>query len=79
MKATDQRLAALYDVDNPDGVDHDCFRRFVARVAPRRIIDIGCGTGLLTVTLVAPGREVVGVDPDDGCSTLPATVRVPSW
>lgn len=45
------RLAALYDIDNPDGPDHDFFRAFAARIDARRIVDLGCGTGILTVTL----------------------------
>lgn len=55
----------LYDSDNPDGPDHDYFRQLAARVGADRITDLGCGTGILTVTLAAPGRVVVGIDPDE--------------
>jgi len=58
-----ERLALIYDADNPDGPDHDYFRAFVEEMAPENVIDLGCGTGMLTVSLTAPGRKVVGIDP----------------
>lgn len=59
----DDLLAAIYDDDNPDGQDHDYYRALAARLHATRITDLGCGTGILTVTLVAPGRRVLGIDP----------------
>lgn len=59
----DPDLVSLYDQDNPDGPDHDFFRDLANRLAARRIVDLGCGTGLLTRSLAAPGRTVLGVDP----------------
>jgi ubiquinone/menaquinone biosynthesis C-methylase UbiE len=59
----DPRIVALYDGDNPDGPDHDYYRSLAADHGAQSILDLGCGTGMLTVTLVAPGRTVVGVDP----------------
>lgn len=64
MSLSDPRLAVIYDVDNPDGPDHDFFRRRADKLDAQRIVDLGCGTGLLTVTLTGPGRTVVGIDPD---------------
>ncbi|MFF2032005.1 class I SAM-dependent methyltransferase [Arthrobacter sp. NPDC058192] len=52
MSDYDARLVDLYDHDNPDGPDHDFF-------------DVGCGTGILTVTFAGEGRSVVGVDPSE--------------
>lgn len=59
----DPRLAALYDGDNPDGEDHDYIRHVATDIGARTIIDVGCGTGILTVTLARPERVVYGVDP----------------
>ncbi|MBT2503876.1 trans-aconitate 2-methyltransferase [Curtobacterium sp. ISL-83] len=63
MTDHDPRLVALYDQDNPDGPDHDFYRALADASGARSIVDLGCGTGLLTVTLVAPRRDVVGIDP----------------
>lgn len=59
----DPDLVALYDLDNPDGIDHNFYRALANGLDARRIIDLGCGTGLLTRTLVRPGRAVTGIDP----------------
>lgn len=59
----DPRLVALYDEDNPDGPDHAFYRALAGTLGARTIIDLGCGTGLLTSTLTAPGRTVIGIDP----------------
>ncbi|WP_171021094.1 class I SAM-dependent methyltransferase [Glutamicibacter sp. V16R2B1] len=57
------RLVDLYDADNPDGPDHDYYRELAARHVANSILDLGCGTGILTVTFAGPGRQVTGVDP----------------
>lgn len=59
----DARLAALYDVDNPPGEDHAFFRQVADEADARSIVDLGCGTGSLTVTFAREGRDVVGIDP----------------
>lgn len=61
----EERLAVLYDEDNPDGSDHEYFRMLATRLGARRITDLGCGTGILTVTLAGEGRPVLGIDPDE--------------
>ncbi|MEO8749416.1 MAG: class I SAM-dependent methyltransferase [Allobranchiibius sp.] len=63
MTDYDARLLQLYDTDNPDGPDHDFYRSIAERIGARSILDIGCGTGMLAVTLATGGRRVVGLDP----------------
>ncbi len=59
----DPRLVALYDLENPRGADTDFYVRLAADLDARMILDLGCGTGLLTRELAGDGRRVVGVDP----------------
>lgn len=63
MTDYDQRLVDLYDHDNPDGPDHDFYRSLADEVSAESIVDLGCGTGILTVTFSSEGRDVVGIDP----------------
>jgi ubiquinone/menaquinone biosynthesis C-methylase UbiE len=60
---TDPRLVALYDHDNPRGKDTDFYLTLASQLNARRIIDLGCGTGLLTCELVTSERQIIGVDP----------------
>ncbi len=60
---TDPRLVELYALENPYGADADFYTALATEHSARRIIDLGCGTGLLARELATPGREVVGVDP----------------
>jgi SAM-dependent methyltransferase len=60
----DTRLVELYDHDNPRGADTDFYLGLATDLDAHRIIDLGCGTGLLTRELaVVDGRYVIGVDP----------------
>jgi SAM-dependent methyltransferase len=56
-------LVELYDLDNPAADDHAYYRALADEIDARTVIDLGCGTGLLTRSLVGPGRTVIGVDP----------------
>ncbi len=59
----DAELVTLYDSDNPGGRDHAFYRALADELGATTVVDLGCGTGLLTRSFAAPGRTVVGVDP----------------
>jgi ubiquinone/menaquinone biosynthesis C-methylase UbiE len=56
----------LYDMEYEGASNHDArfFARLLARVRPRRVLELACGSGRVTFTLAAalPRAEIVGVD-----------------
>lgn len=57
-----QRLADVYDAGNGWSIDRD-FYLSLAGTRPKRILDIGCGTGLLCDAYAAHGHIVTGTEP----------------
>jgi 2-polyprenyl-3-methyl-5-hydroxy-6-metoxy-1,4-benzoquinol methylase len=59
---TDPRLARLYDQDCGWGPD-SAFYLALAGYGPLDILDLGCGTGILSNAYAEMGHRVTGVDP----------------
>jgi SAM-dependent methyltransferase len=60
----DDARTALYDAQNVWAADDDFFLALVGGRAESRVLDLGCGTGRLTLALAAAGHRVTGIDPD---------------
>ena len=56
-------FASIYDYDNPNGPDHDFYRKLADDNGAKSIVDLGCGTGIFTITLVSQERDIIGIDP----------------
>lgn len=64
------KIAQVYDSFNALGDDEAFWLRTIDTLGVQRIIDLGCGTGLLTCALARLGYDVVGVEPAQAMITL---------
>jgi ubiquinone/menaquinone biosynthesis C-methylase UbiE len=69
----------IYDMeyDGADNCDARFFARLLARVRPRRVLELACGSGRVTFSLAAalPMAEIVGVDSSVDMLAQAATAR----
>jgi SAM-dependent methyltransferase len=61
----DPRLVALYDTVNGygPGEQPDYYLRCAAEIGARRVVELGCGTGMVSAAFAAAGYDVIGVEP----------------
>lgn len=62
---SDPRIVALYDTLNPFGDDSEFFCEQAKKLGAKTIIDLGCGTGLLTIELAKRGHNMTGIEPSE--------------
>ena len=60
---SDPRLVAAYDSLNALGDDSEFFCQQAAQLSAKTIIDLGCGTGILTCELAKRGHTMIGIEP----------------
>lgn len=59
----DDHSSRLYDAVNLWGADDEFFLNFTTSSRRTRILDLGCGTGRITIEIARSGHSVTGVDP----------------
>lgn len=65
-EADDARLAALYDLDAPEGDAAIDWFRGLAQMTGGPVLELGVGTGRVAIPLAKDGLELVGLDRSHG-------------
>jgi len=60
---SDPRLVAIYDAVNPIESYTSFYLELADQLSATTVIDIGCGTGLLTYELAKRGHRMIGAEP----------------
>jgi SAM-dependent methyltransferase len=60
---SDPRLAAIYDAFDPDRSDLLPYVKIINGFSANKVIDLGCGTGVLPLLLLENNVHVIAVDP----------------
>src|SRR5580698_3067572 len=62
---TDPRQVAIYDAVNSyePGTQPDFYLGVAEEVSAETVVDLGCGTGIITLELANRGYRMIGVDP----------------
>lgn len=60
---TEPDLVAIYDAVNPIEEYAAFYTGLAGKLKAKKIIDLGCGTGLLTHEFVKQGHTVIGIEP----------------
>ena len=60
---SDSRLVEIYNTVNPIEGYKDFYKALAKNLSASSIVDIGCGSGLLTCELAKEGYQLIGVEP----------------
>jgi len=61
---SDPKLVAIYNTMNQHSPSEKRFYLdFAAEIAAKKIVDVGCGTGMLTIALADLGYQTIGIEP----------------
>ena len=62
---TDPRQVVIYDAVNSyePGTQPDFYLGVAEEVSAETVIDLGCGTGIITLEFASRGYRMIGVDP----------------
>lgn len=62
---TDPRQIAIYDAVNAyaPGTQPDFYLGIAERIGAQTVVDLGCGTGMVTLEFASRGYRMIGVDP----------------